>query len=208
MRNAMIGSFLGMLLAVGVLVACGGGGGNTPNGNGNLEARLAFLENLLAEVGKNDDGDLVIEGINVCIVNGMGATETVNGKGNVIIGYQELRGVGNDRSGSHMLVVGMENNYSTYGGIVVGQACATHGIWSAVCGGEFNTASGRSSQVSGGAINEASGDFSQVSAGNSNRAIGDDSQVSGGNNNTAGHTRSQVSGKSNQTTAANDQVLP
>ena len=41
----------------------------------------------------------------------------VNGLGNVVIGYNELRGAGDDRSGSHNLVFGSRNNYSSYGGL-------------------------------------------------------------------------------------------
>jgi hypothetical protein len=44
----------------------------------------------------------------------------VNGLGNVIIGYNEPRGGGDNRSGSHNLVVGSRNNYASYGGFVGG----------------------------------------------------------------------------------------
>jgi hypothetical protein len=45
----------------------------------------------------------------------------VNGLGNLIIGYNELRGSGDDRTGSHNLVLGSRNNHSSYAGIVGGQ---------------------------------------------------------------------------------------
>lgn len=55
-------------------------------------------------------------------MSGSGSTEgTVNGRGNLIVGYNErLVGDTNIRTGSHNLVVGAFNNYSSYGGQVIG----------------------------------------------------------------------------------------
>src|SRR5206468_11983219 len=52
--------------------------------------RLAALEYKLQYItgGANE---VVITGANLRIVNGLGATETTNGLGNVIVGYNELR---------------------------------------------------------------------------------------------------------------------
>ena len=67
--------------------------------------------------------ELFITGANLHLLNGMGATQTTNGLGNLIVGYQALR---NDpafpdvRTGSHNLIVGDRHSYSSYGGIVVG----------------------------------------------------------------------------------------
>ena len=71
--------------------------------------------------------DIVVSGANLYVNNGTGSTGgPVNGLGNLVIGYNELRGAGDDRSGSHNLVVGSRNNYSSYGGLVGGlQAGAT-----------------------------------------------------------------------------------
>ena len=58
--------------------------------------------------------------VNVQIVNGLGATNgfpddpdsldpvqtTTNGLGNLIVGYQEMHPAGDDRTGSHNVVVG------------------------------------------------------------------------------------------------------
>src|SRR5262249_9557941 len=72
--------------------------------------------------------DSVVSGARLRVVYGVGATATENGLGKVIIGYNEPRAdTGNDRSGSHMLVVGAENNYSRWGGIVAGQRNETDG---------------------------------------------------------------------------------
>jgi len=134
-------------------------------------------------------------GVNVRIVNGTGTTDgVVDGAGNLIVGYNELRGAGDDRSGSHNLVVGKEHNFSSFGGLLAGQRNTVSGGWSSVSGGRLNAASGLLSSVSGGAFNEASGDHSSVSAGISNLASGDHSSVSGGRNNAAGGFYSSVSG--------------
>src|SRR5262245_29284569 len=39
-------------------------------------------------------------------VNGLGATDTENGLGNIIVGYNEERDIHNVRTGSHNVVVG------------------------------------------------------------------------------------------------------
>ena len=104
---------------------------------------------------------VLISGANLQVVSGSGETaEAVNGTGNIIIGYDEDSG--NDKSGSHNLVVGSGHTYSSYGGIVVGYNNSITGYYSSVSGGESNTASGWSSSVSGGGSNTASGGASSV----------------------------------------------
>ena len=93
-----------------------------------LEARVAALEALLADVTRGTDPNtgqdtLTFSAMNVQVVSGSGTTNgIVNGTGNLIIGYNELRSGGGDvRTGSHMLVNGYGNNYTAYGGMVVGE---------------------------------------------------------------------------------------
>lgn len=176
-------------------------------------------------------------GVNVQIVNGTGETHHSNGLGNLIVGYNEPR-VGaplcsngqyddeNDcsnngavwsdshKSGSHNIVGGDGNAYSSHGGLVVGSGNAiTHafasvsggsentasGPWSSVGAGEKNIASGPVSSVSGGSSNAASSPQSSVSGGIANIASGPASSVSGGDNNTASGPVSSVSGGSYNT---------
>jgi hypothetical protein len=87
----------------------------------NLNTRLAALEAKLADVSVSGH-DIFITGANLHVTSGSGSTDgTLNGLGNVIIGYNEPRGgTGDNRSGSHNLVLGSKNNYSSYGGFVVG----------------------------------------------------------------------------------------
>ena len=152
-----------------------------------------------------------IEGANLQIVNGSGTTNgTVDGLGNLIVGYNEIGNPsGDDRTGSHNIVSGRKNNFSSYGGLVVGSDNIISGEWSSVSGGRANTASGlwasvsggqnnesygTSSSVSGGRFNTASGMFASVSGGRGNTASGYLSSVSGGDVNTADNDRSSVSG--------------
>ena len=134
-------------------------------------------------------------GVNVQIVNGSGSTTgLVDGLGNLIVGYNELRGAGDDRSGSHNLVVGKEHNFNSFGGLVAGFSNTLSGSHASVSGGQQNTASGYSSSVSGGTYNTASGNYSSVSGGRFNNASGNYSSVSGGRFNNASGYFSSVSG--------------
>ena len=139
-------------------------------------------------------------GTNLQIVSGSGATNgAINGLGNLIIGYNALRGVpssiaSNDRTGSHNLVMGDLNNYSSYGGIVAGYANSITNIYASVIGGYLNIASGDNSTVSGGFENIASGTASSVSGGGINTASGPAASVSGGLINTSAHYYTSVSG--------------
>jgi hypothetical protein len=136
----------------------------------NAEAMLATAVmqhmDLLTHFSRDGD-DITITGANLHIVNGTGVTETTNSLGNLIVGYNELRtsGATNDRTGSHMLVVGKDRNYSSYAGIVVGKENTTGGGYSSISGGNRGTASGLYSSVSGGQRNTARGLSSSVSGG-------------------------------------------
>jgi hypothetical protein len=163
---------------------------------GGMAERMAMLEKTLSAM-KFDDAanEVVISGANLRIVNGLGSTETTNGLGNLIVGYNEPRGFGSDtRTGSHNVVVGEFNNFSSFGGLVVGSFNETSGPFASVSGGEENTASGEFASVSGGGFNTASGVFASVSGGVVNTASGNSSSVSGGEENRASGTTSSVSG--------------
>jgi hypothetical protein len=160
-----------------------------------LQARIAVLENLLTHVSRTDN-TLVISGANLQVVNGTGSTETANGLGNLIIGYNEERSAPevNERTGSHVLVVGIEHNYSSVGGIVVGLRHTISGTFAAISGGSNNIASGSGAAVSGGSNNIASGANASVSGGSSNTASSNNASVSGGEGNIASGANASVSG--------------
>jgi len=161
---------------------------------GELEQRVADLEYKLQYVtgGANE---VVIIGANLRIVNGLGNTETTNGLGNLIVGYNESRLIfpecfppstdpncRDTRIGSHNVVVGRLHNFSSFGGLVVASGNEISGAFASVSGGSQNTASGTFASVSGGTRNTAGGDGSSVSGGVGNTASGRDSSVSGGSN--------------------------
>jgi len=197
----------------------------------------------------------IFSAINLQVVNGTGNTASINGLGNMIIGYNldnldtsiqvcadgsfadqvscESNGSvwsNSHKTGSHNLVIGDANSYSSYAGMVAGnenfinRGTATvtggyknissgfsasvnggelntaSGLRSVVIGGRVNNSSGSVSVVSGGQFNTASGFIAAISGGESNQAIGSVSVVSGGNTNTANGSNSVVSGGKNRST--------
>ncbi len=136
---------------------------------------------------------------NVTIVGNVEKPVT-NGLGNLIIGYNEppnpqYSPVTSQYTGSHNLIIGGGNQYSSFGAIIGGsynysdaaygtilngQANKTTGVLSIISSGQGNVASGFDSAVNGGDGNTASGIFSAVSGGVNNTASGGVSTVSGG----------------------------
>jgi hypothetical protein len=149
-----------------------------------LTARIAALEAKLASLTVSGN-DVIFNGVNVHVRNSMGNTATVNGTGNLIVGYNELRGSGDVRTGSHNIVVGQKHNYNSYGGLVAGGVNSITGPYASVSGGAGNTASGTASSVSGGDGNTAKNYAASVSGGRYNTASGNYSFVGGGGGGTA-----------------------
>ena len=159
----------------------------------------------------------LFRGINVQIVNGTGDTQTINGMGNLIVGYNRsstgafICSIGSadseaacvtiggvwaqsHKSGSHNIVGGDFNSYSSWGGLVLGMENALSAPYAAIIAGARNHAGASFASVSGGSYNTASGIYSSVSAGFANRASGDFSGVGGGTNRTAQTTHSWSAG--------------
>jgi hypothetical protein len=144
-----------------------------------LAQRVAALEDLLQHFSRKGN-EVFITGANLHIVNGLADTETTNALGNLIVGYNEPFGEGDVRTGSHNVVVGKWHNFSSSGGLVVGQGNEISGLFAVVSGGSSNTASGNYTSISGGTSNTASNFAASVSGGFSNTAGGVWSSVSGG----------------------------
>jgi hypothetical protein len=126
---------------------------------------LAFFS-----LGGSEGKDVYLTGANLHVVNGLGDTASKNAYGNVIVGYNEEFLFPNDTSGSHMLVLGRANSYSSWGGLVAGAINWVNGPYSSVLGGSGNLASGEFSTVTGGNQNVASGLNSTVAGGQVVRA--------------------------------------
>ncbi len=70
--------------------------------------------------------------VNVQILSGSGATSgAVNGKGNLVIGYDESPGT---QTGSNNLVLGTHQSFTSYGAVLGGQNNQVTGAWSAAFG--------------------------------------------------------------------------
>ncbi len=187
--------------------------------NANLVADNALLENFIAEVipylqgGADAQGNPAVffSGVNVHVNNGEGATASVDGTGNLIVGYDESLGANSDfctvvaaggsahldqtscennvgiwgrdaqKIGSHNLIIGSSHNYTQYAGLIAGFNNTITAIESSISGGANNFAQGLTSSVSGGSENDARGGVSSISGGQSNTASSVWSSVSGGN---------------------------
>jgi hypothetical protein len=159
-----------------------------------LSAEVDALQATLSGVTRNGS-TLLFTGMNLQIVNGTGSTDgDPNSLGNVIIGYNEDIDDAAPRTGSHYLIVGYDNDWTSYGGIVAGVTNTASGPYSSASGGRRNTASGLWASVSGGSGNTASGNYSSVTGGHDNTASDYYSSVSGGFNNTASGDHTSVSG--------------
>lgn len=101
---------------------------------------------------------ILFSGVNVHVRNGSGATDNNNapyqGLGNLVVGYNEFL-AGASRNGSHNLVGGGMNSFSSVGGMVFGLQNTVSGQYASVLGGNINTAMGFHSTVYGGLNNTA-----------------------------------------------------
>lgn len=172
-----------------------------------LEERVAMLEALLANVTIVGD-NLRLTGMNLQVVSGSGSTSgSVNGTGNVIVGYNESNSNNDERTGSHTLVVGRYHSYSSYGGIVAGEDNIVSGEVAAVLGGAQNEADGDGAVVVGGYKNRASGETSAVLSGETNRAGGRSCAVTSGVNNLCTGLAATVTGGTNNFCSGNGSVI-
>jgi hypothetical protein len=202
-------------------------------------ATVIALKDALSVESVNGVRTVRLTGVNLQVVNGSNSTEIVNGSGNVIIGYDEANAsakilcslaaadngasltteaaclaaggavIPRQKSGSHNLVMGSQNSYSSAAGIVAGRANAINALYASNIGGTGNLASGQfavnvagqgshstgnSAAVLAGANNTASGSNASVSGGSENRASIVGATVSGGLGNTASGPQSNVTG--------------
>ncbi len=162
-----------------------------------LEAKLQYLTVVTGVVNGMIGPHVMVTGANLHVRNGSGSTTTVNGTGNLIVGYNEPRGSGDDRSGSHHIVTGKANNFSYYGGLVAGLQNTISAPYATVTGGSYNSALGGGCSVSGGQNNQAGAmgvGYCSVSGGANNKALGGGSSISGGNGNEATGNQASISG--------------
>ncbi|MBU1170059.1 MAG: hypothetical protein KKD44_10895 [Proteobacteria bacterium] len=136
-----------------------------------LEKTVAALSHILGGVSRKNE-TILFSNVNVQIVNGKGSTPLANGLGNLIVGYNESR-ANDSREGSHNIVVGSKNNYSSYGGIVTGFNNEIDGKYASVMGGNNNSASGDYATITGGAKNSAKGKYSSIQGQSDRTKVGE-----------------------------------
>ncbi|MGC2374038.1 MAG: hypothetical protein WA484_09210 [Solirubrobacteraceae bacterium] len=155
------------------------------------------------------DGKPTIQftGINLQVIDGSGSESTINGTGNLILGYDPNPGT---QTGSHNLLIGgTGNSYSSYGRIVGGgYNNKISGPYASILGGGGNTASGYASTITGGAYNKTTTNYSTVSGGCSNLAGSGTPSVSAfcTDSKHAGDFASILGGMGNQASAENSSV--
>ncbi len=181
---------------------------------GQVEAlQASVIPGLSDHVSVVNDETVLFSEVNLQVVNGQGTTSSVNGLGNLIVGYNESDSLTTERGGSHNLVMGRWNQYNAYSGIVhglrntvmnhesaaiAGSNNVVSGVRSAVLGGDQNTASGNKVVAIGGLENEAKGSVTSILGGSSNVTDGTASVILGGAaNQTLGSRTAVVGGGSN-----------
>lgn len=169
---------------------------------------------------------MIFTGVNVHIRSGHASRSSVdaNGRGNLIVGYNEVPNYSSPvRGGSHNVVIGPHHNFNFGTGFVVGYENHLGNNGASIVGGAFNSATGSYSTVAsgrsnraigpyagvfGGETNRASGGHSVVNGGSRNKATGDYSAVSGGSNNEASGNHSTIGGGVNTTNSTADTFVP
>ena len=126
-----------------------------------LKSILPYVKYVASGVGGKPT--IQLSGANVQIVNGEGSTEATNGAGNLVIGYDENKN-NEPQTGSHNLVVGPEQRYTSYGAILGGRDNKALGPYDFVVG-IANKASNEGSSVSGGFENTAGFELSSIFGG-------------------------------------------
>lgn len=149
-----------------------------------------------------DGTDVIFEGVNLHLRNGLGTTATTNRLGNLVVGYDEAGPHGNERDGSHNVVVGSGHNYRSSGGLVTGQGNQVLEPDAAVLGGTANIAGSPAGAIVGGSNNnlqvdeltDPAGAYAVVIGGDDNTAGNTSSVVVGGQSNTAAQSWSVILG--------------
>ncbi len=176
----------------------------------NVGDRLDDLETLTAPMSRMTvagEDSLVVEDVNLHVRSGAGATDaTVNGRGNLIVGYDEVGG-SSDKSGSHNIVFGRGNSYTSYGGLVGGTNNDVHGNYSSVLAGSSNEVTGSRSAIVSGSSNTVESDRSAIVSGSSGTVDSNTAAILAGYNNEASGTWSAIVAGSNNTTTGMDSVV-
>jgi hypothetical protein len=151
-------------------------------------------------------GNMYFTRANLHVRSGSGfTTGAVNGLGNLILGYNEVSGAsGDERRGSHNLVIGSFHDYTSYAGFVGGTNNRITGSFACVITGERNQATGVQAAVLTGYENAANRTGGAILSGTNHTVSGNDACVVGGISNIASGERSVVGGGANRSVTGND----
>jgi outer membrane murein-binding lipoprotein Lpp len=167
----------------------------------NLEERVSVADELLTYVSLDERDDVLITGANLIIQNGEAETDTINGKGNLIVGLNAYDG--EDRTGSHNIVIGDHNAFSGSAGFIVGDHQTLFGHGSAIVAGSDNSLHGDQSAIIGGYMNEVAANIAVAIGGAHNTATATYATTLGGYANmAAGEFSAAGPGRENQATGA------
>jgi hypothetical protein len=160
------------------------------------------------------------------LVNGTGDQSNLNGRGNLIVGYNTPRMLGDPlcsdsayvtqdtcesngkewrmhhTSGSHNHIVGIGNSYSSQGSLIAGAHNAVNAPSSSVLGGWGNIAGAIVTSILGGGHNNATREGATMAGGMNNRGEGFYSGLLGGVFNVTGGDFSVVSAGAHNHTPA------
>jgi len=202
-----------------------------------LEGKLAQLESRLAALQNSNVMDLnpyvtvqtagtpkvLFSGINVQIVNGLDRTDSINGLGNLIIGYDKARpeggnldalvcSIGGTATWADDITYHPQQCTAAGGTIAVNHKNGSHYLvvgdehnysqYGGVVFGHYNTSNRAWATVTGGERNHAGGEAASVTGGVNALAQGRLSSITGGSGNYADSSGSSVSGGERNTANA------
>jgi hypothetical protein len=173
-----------------------------------LTSDVNTLKTLLTGVTRTSFGGyptLQFSGMNLQVVNGTGDETTLNGLGNLIIGYADPDTLftAGTRNGSHNLITGDRGSWSSYGGLLGGDDDQINGPDAVAIGGEENVASGTGASVTGGQENTATTLYGSIAGGASNLVSGggQDASIAGGVENTSNAADASIAGGAGNTSS-------
>lgn len=170
------------------------------------------LQNKLASVSVetiNDYPTVRFTGVNLQVVNGLDSTDSANGTGNIIAGYNEI-----DTTTAYRCTIGI----SPSNGLIItdqSECILSGGLWGNTgfkTGSHYLVAGTRNNYSFWGGVvtglrNTSNGAFTNLIGGNGNTASGIYSSVNGGWRNIAGGAVSSISGGKESTTIGNYSVV-
>jgi len=139
----------------------------------------------LLQLTKDTNGfnTALFSGVNVQLINGNGTTDSINGLGNIVIGYNKSNEVFIDRLGSHNIILGDEQTYPNSEEVLTNKILSNRDLEVIVAsnmnlfvGDDQTTTIGKNSAISIGK------DKTQTIGGNESIDVGADRNVAVGSN--------------------------